>query len=1575
MSSVKLGDDFLRIPKLDVSGSNWVIYKDRFMWSIDARGLLGHLTGVEIQPVDPIEDRDKERESPLVLTKVQKALDEEYKTKLKTWRQGEAIVKQQIAGTIPDSLFMKIRGLPKAQGIWEALSNDFQKKSRMVSVDLRRRLQDERCPEKGDVRAHFAKLRTMREDLAAMGHPPSDEDFYAIILGSLPPSFDAYISAVNATSSVLGTTLSPDELMSTVTEEYERRVLKTKGGKKEENVAFNADSSRGRGRGGGAGGSKRNIECFNCHKKGHMKADCWAPGGGKEGEGPKSKGKAKEKSDTAAAATSKSKKDEDQEAWMAVAESNVLAFMEEGAGVPAKLAGDDISAVDSTEEVDEAYLGDLNDLPDYPGSDPDIPPDSPIVDWNELFASRPNANAACPPEAEGTNDGMPDLRTVTDSSEDEESDDEDKSSWGDEMPPLQPVSDSDDDEEGNAPRASAYDWEDEPILDEIELVGLDDEAYTRTFGAAAISKDSGESLGSQLIDVELYDSGASRHMSGYRHRFINYETIPPKPITAADKRTFDAIGKGDMWIEVPNGEGPPSRVLLEDVLYAPTMGVMLVSISRIAIAGSAAMFHGHGCHVYNKNKKKIGVVPLKNGLYRVFTPRRETAASATEKPPVKMSIDELHRRLGHVAHETARSLVKKGLVHGVVLDESIPATTCGSCEWAKGSRKPIKRAREHPRASAVGVEIHSDVWGPAPTETIGHRLYYVSFTDDHSRHTKIYLLAHKSDVLEAYITYKAWLFTQYGVKIKILHSDRGGEYLSDEFKAHLAQKGTVRKLTVHDTPEYNGVAERLNRVILERVRAMLHESGLPKYLWGEAANHAVWLKNRTWTKALGDDKRTPHEILTTEVPILSKVPVWGSKVFVHDDSGTKLDARSKIGRWVGFDVGSDAHRVYWPEKQSVGVERSVKFSNEALTETAPLEGEWETVERPRSPNPVPKATIEEVPDEDMPHPATPPPADHLPNFEMPDPDMGRGRRIRKESDYLRRLREGEGQTSNRPSSPPIPVGIQEGSEVGDVADEWEMVAVEDVAMAAVTEGVEGLMPSYSEAKKRPDWPKWEEAIKVELENLKQNGTWELVERPAGVNVVDCKWVLRIKKNAAGEIEKYKARLVARGFTQIHGVDFYETYAPVARLASFRLLLAIAARNGWPVDSFDFDGAFLNSVLDDDEVVYLEQPAEYAEKDRKQYVLRLHKALYGLRQGAKNWYDALCVALADLGFRRSEADHGVFYKIEGEHIVILAIHVDDCMGVGSSAKLLQDVKEQLNKKYKLTDLGPASWLLGIKIRRNLKERTIALSQHSYIESIITRYNFNDLKPSAIPMDPNVQLSRAQCPTKLEDIARMRNVPYREAVGSLMYAAMGTRPDIAFATSTAAQFSDNPGWVHWEAVKRIFRYLLGTKDLELVYGAEQKGLEGFVDADGASQDHRRAISGYVFLVDGGAVSWSSKKQELVTLSTTEAEYVAAMHAAKEAMWLRRLIGELFRPLSEPTTLFSDSKSAIALTKDGHFHACTKHIDIRYHYIRYIIEAGSIKIIYCPTDDNTADTLTKALPSVKAKHFARAMGLMTV
>jgi hypothetical protein len=344
----------------------------------------------------------------------------------------------------------------------------------------------------------------------------------------------------------------------------------------------------------------------------------------------------------------------------------------------------------------------------------------------------------------------------------------------------------------------------------------------------------------------------------------------------------------------------------------------------------------------------------------------------------------------------------------------------------------------------------------------------------------------------------------------------------------------------------------------------------------------------------------------------------------------------------------------------------------------------------------------------------------------------------------------------------------------------------------------------------------------------------------------------------------------------------------------------------------------------------------------------------------------------LGFIRCECDHAVFICKSDTSICIVIAHVDDLTITATTLEVLLKFKKDLGSKLKMSDMGELHWLLGIEIKRNLEARTISLSQRSYIQSIVDRYGLTDAKPLSMPLDPHALLSKDQCPSTTEEFAAMRDIPYREAVGSLMYAALGTRPDIAYAVHHLARFAKNPGKPHWEAVKRVIRYLKGTKDWFLVLGGEKQDLVGYTDADGMSNEDRHAISGYVFQIDGSTVSWSAKRQDIVALSTTEAEYVATTHASKEAIWLRSLISELFGDIKHPTTLLSDNQSSIALTKDDQFHARTKHIDIRFHYIRWIVNDGKITLKYCPTEDMKADIFTKALPSPKAKHFAAALGL---
>jgi hypothetical protein len=302
----------------------------------------------------------------------------------------------------------------------------------------------------------------------------------------------------------------------------------------------------------------------------------------------------------------------------------------------------------------------------------------------------------------------------------------------------------------------------------------------------------------------------------------------------------------------------------------------------------------------------------------------------------------------------------------------------------------------------------------------------------------------------------------------------------------------------------------------------------------------------------------------------------------------------------------------------------------------------------------------------------------------------------------------------------LPRGIQKGDETAQMAeldDEWESGDVASGMAAAMAEA-DALEPTYKEDQSRSDWPEWKKAIQIELDALKAAGTWELVERPTDTNVVDLKWVFRVKKDADGNISKWKARLVVRGFTQVYGVDYFETFTPVAKLASIRSILAIAARNDWDISMFDFHSAYLNGELDED--IFMEQPPDYETADRGCYVVKLHKTLYGLKQVGKKWYDSLCRSLADIGFKKSEANRAVFYPHAGNDIVILAIHVDDSTMTGSSVNLQKEYKARINAKFQLTDLGPISWLLGLAITRDRATCTLSLSQHAYIDTLLRRH---------------------------------------------------------------------------------------------------------------------------------------------------------------------------------------------------------------------------------------------------------------
>src|SRR6202522_752242 len=705
---------------------------------------------------------------------------------------------------------------------------------------------------------------------------------------------------------------------------------------------------------------------------------------------------------------------------------------------------------------------------------------------------------------------------------------------------------------------------------------------------------------------------------------------------------------------------------------------------------------------------------------------------------------------------------------------------------------------------------------------------------------------------------------------------------------------------------------------------------------------------------------TPYEAAFGKKPNLSGLREWGEKTYVRIEGGTKLGGRVREGCWLGIDKQSKGVWIYWPDTKSITVERNVYYHD---TSASRCEGEHDVIVT-KTDLPMANKTPEIQPNPIVAE-------DDISEAEIPNS------RIRKPSQRVRELLEGQATWSNRSKAQKVFPRIQ--LPTADEADtnDWATNAIDEYAFAAETTNSEALEPQIlNEAKSRPDWKLWEKAIEEELETLREAGTWELVDVPEGVNVVGSKWVFRAKKDAAGNVVRYKARLVAQGFSQVPGVDYFDTYAPVAQLASIRTVLAFAAAEDLETGQIDIKGAYLNGELTDQEVIYMKQPPGYAEKgpDGKTLAVRLFKTFYGLKQAGRRWYQKLVEIMTKLGFLRSEVDSAVFYRRDKllKLLIIILVHVDDCSIAGRPKGIIDKFKIEIQKYVKITDLGELHWILGIEVCRIREDKRIMLSQRSYIDSILRRYGFDDAKPVSTPMDPNICLTSEQSPKTTEEFAKMRNIPYHEAVGSLMYASLGTRPDITFAVQTVSRFSSKPGTVHWEAVRRIFRYLKGTRELWLMYGSKVRELEGYVDADGTMAEDRKAISGYAFLVNGGAVSWSAKRQEIISLSTTESEYVAAVHAAKEELWLRSLISQLFGIELTTMTLFSEDRSAIALTKEHQYHARTKHIDIRFHFLRWIIEEGRLRLIYCPTDDMVADVFTKALPSAKVKHFAAELGL---
>lgn len=424
------------------------------------------------------------------------------------------------------------------------------------------------------------------------------------------------------------------------------------------------------------------------------------------------------------------------------------------------------------------------------------------------------------------------------------------------------------------------------------------------------------------------------------------------------------------------------------------------------------------------------------------------------------------------------------------------------------------------------------------------------------------------------------------------------------------------------------------------------------------------------------------------------------------------------------------------------------------------------------------------------------------------------------------------------------------------------------------------------------------------------------------------WVMTVKHNPDGSISRYKARTVAKGFTQRPGFDYNETYAPTFRQASLRLIAAMAAQHDLHMHSVDVTAAFTNGDLD--ETIYMHQPEGFHDGPSGS-VCALDKAIYGLKQAARQWNLKLHAAMLSMGFTRLKSDSSIYLFVRDKVRIIMPVYVDDITFVSADKLAIARAVEELFTHFQLRDLGPTSYLLGIEIERNWANRTVSLCQHRYIVDKLALFGMADCRPVKTPMVPGTRLEKASA----EDAATVDKELYMRSVGALMYLATSTRPDIAYTVGCLARFSSNPGSAHVAAFTHLFRYLQGTKDLKLVYCGnvdEGEPFKTYTDADhGGEPDGGKSTDGYLVRMGGGAVSWRSKLQPVVTLSTTEAEYVAAVEAGKEIKWMRSILAEFGYPCSSASTLLIDSQSALQVAKNPDHHGRMKHLDLRYYWLR--------------------------------------------
>lgn len=1026
----------------------------------------------------------------------------------------------------------------------------------------------------------------------------------------------------------------------------------------------------------------------------------------------------------------------------------------------------------------------------------------------------------------------------------------------------------------------------------------------------------------------LIDSGASCHATGDLEFFSEINETDDKNITIANglKLKVEGIGSGDL--NVLKEDGSYQTIGLENVLYVPELTESLISVKCVTSKGFDVHFEENRCLITKDKAFVAFAIAEPDRLYELQTRDSKqkfylsvNSASTNERLDYecknKNCIVKWHKRLGHRNFDTLKQMQKEQLVDGITINNCKHKLDCTICVQAKLTQTPYPSHTKY-RATEVLSLVHTDLCGPIEVDTIGGKKYFLIFVDDYSRYTMIYLLTSKDEVVNKLKDFVMSTSNKFNKMVKTIRSDNGTEYINQEVIDFLKDKGIKHQLTVPYSSQQNGVAERKNRSLCEMTRAMLLQANLPKEFWGEAVTTATYIQNRLPTKATD---KTPYELWNNRKPNLKHLRVFGCKVFyyINKQKRKKLDSKAKEGVFLGYDLQRKGYRIYTGVKR-ITISRTVKFLEDVIEEP-----ETECRGMPYfSQEKEENDDFEETKDENE---------EEISEETSESSDEGKPFEPRRSS------------RSNK-GVPPDRLGYK----VKETPDE----KLDYVAQDPKT--VKEIKDLPLEERKN-----WYKAMHEEIEALKENETWKLVDLPPGRKAIGSKWIFRTKTNEKGEITKFKARLVAKGYNQ-HNLEDIETFSPVVKKETLRAFISAAAYDNMIINHLDIKTAFLYGKLNEE--VYMVQPEEFEEGNK---VCKLEKCIYGLKQSSRIFNQDLENKLIKMGFQASKADSCLFTKFKNGKRINCIIYVDDILVSSKSNQEIQNFITDLKKSYSITDLGEVKYYLGIEIRKN--EGNFYLCQKKQIDELVKDFNLEDAKPTYTPMETNYYNLEGE-EDKLES-----NEKYRSAIGKLLYISNATRPDISASTHILSRRCENPRQRDWTAVKRVIRYLKTTKDIQLQISSEKPPeLSFYSDSDWAQDRHdRKSTSGNLIFLGGNLISWKSKKQQSVSLSSTEAEFISIAQGSLELQWIISLVEDLGLKQTLPIKTFEDNQSVIKITECEKYSGRIKHLDIKLHHLRDLVKKKEIEINYCPTEKMVADILTKPLAKPRFELLRQKLGLV--